>query len=78
MDPSSSYADPGGQDIDVGRSRPLNINLFWGPYGGNYLLVDGGVIALTVTIKLLTLLMYQLGNRGELINIVHAMGEIPQ
>ena len=43
--------------IDVERSRPLNICLSWGLDGQNYLLVDGGVLALTMTIKLLALLM---------------------
>ena len=63
--------------LDARRSRPLNICLLWGLDGGNYLLVDGGVIALTVTIKLFSLFTYKLGNRGELTKIVHAMGEIP-
>ena len=62
--------------LDVGRSRPLNICLLWGLDGGNYLLVDGGVLALTVTIKLLAPLTYQLGNRGNSRNTIHAMGYV--
>ena len=63
--------------LDVGRSRPLNICLLWGLDGGNYLLVDGGVIALTVTIKLLPHLTYQLGNRGELTKLCPCDGKNP-
>ena len=62
--------------LDVERSRHLNIYLSWGLDGGNYLLVDGGVLALTVTIKLLALLTYQLGNRGNPRNTIHAMGYV--
>ena len=63
--------------LDAGRSRPLNICLLWGLDGGNYLLVDEGVIALTVTIKLLAHLTINLGIEENSLNTVHAMGEIP-
>ena len=53
-------------DLDVERSRPLSICLSWGLDGGNYLLVDEGVLALIVTIKLLVLLTYQLGKPRKL------------
>ena len=39
--------------------------------------VDGGVIALTVTIKLLAHLTYQLGNRGELTKLCPCHGRNP-
>ena len=56
----------------------LSIFASWGLDGGNYLLVDGGVLALTLTIKLLALLTYQLGNRGNSQNTVQAMGYVMQ
>ena len=52
--------------LDVKVSLPLNIYISWGLDGGNYLLVDGGVLAVTVTIKLLALLTYQLGKMSKL------------
>ena len=64
------------QHLDVERSRPLNICLSWGLDGGNYLLVDGGMPALTVIIKLLAPLTYQLGNRGNSWNTIHVMAYV--
>ena len=63
--------------LDVGSCAPLNIYLLWGLDGGNYLLVDGGVIALTVTINMLAHLTYQLGNRGELTKLCPCHGRNP-
>ena len=54
----------------------LNICLLWGLDEGVYLLVDGGKITLTVTIKSLSFLTYQLGNRLNSRNTIHAMGYV--
>ena len=51
--------------LDVGRSRPLNIFLLWGLAGGNYLLVDGRMVALTVTIKLVVILYVSIWGINE-------------
>ena len=61
--------------LDVGRSRPLNICLLWGLDEGNYLLVDGRMIALTVTIKLVVILYVSIrGIKENSLSHVHAMG----
>ena len=57
----------------LGEVDLSNICFLWGLDVGNYLLVDGGMLALTVTIKLLALLTYELGNRGNSQNTIHAM-----
>ena len=50
----------------LGVVHLLNIRLLWGLDEGDYLLVDGGMLTLTVTIKLLAPLTYQLGRQRKL------------
>ena len=46
--------------------------------GGDYLLVEGGLIALMVTIKLVVILYISIrGIKENSLSHVHAMGEIP-